>query len=109
MSDPEDNPPDKISSLGLSDLVVAAHFTAAETPLLSMDTIDALAESIGGSAVDDIEEDATNPIDENEGYSSRLEMLADQLIKECGKRGKPSETGYVSVSLDTRIFLQHSS
>ena len=70
---------------------VTAHFTAAETPLLSMETIDELAENMGGSAADDTEEDTSNPLDDTEGFNSRLEMFADQLVKSCGDRGKPSQ------------------
>ena len=102
MSDSEDkNPPNKISSLGLSNLVVetgtgllnaiAEHFTAAETPLLSMGTIDELAENMVKTAADDTEEDTSNPLDDTEGYNSRLEMFADQMVKSCGERGKPSQ------------------
>ena len=63
MSDKEDILPDKICSLGLSNLVVAGLITAVETPR-SRDTIDELAESIEETATDDTEDisDSQNEI-----------------------------------------------
>ena len=65
MSDKEDILPDKICSLGQSNLVVAdaGQITAVETPR-SRDTIDELAESIEETATDDTEDisDSQNEI-----------------------------------------------
>jgi hypothetical protein len=76
MSEAEEIPPDKICNLKISTL--ALDFSG------SMKTIDQLANETNT-------EDMADPYDENEGYDSRLEMLADKRIKECVDRGKPSE------------------
>ena len=81
MSETEEIPPDKICNLKLSTL--ALNFSD------SMKTIDQLADSIEETANETDAEDMADPYDENEGYDSRLEMLADKLIKEYVERGKP--------------------
>ena len=93
MSDSEDkNPPTKISDL--SGLFVATGMNiievafAAEPPLV----IDEHAENMSETASSATEEDTPNPLDDTiEGYNSNLEKFADQMVKSCGEKGKPSQ------------------
>jgi hypothetical protein len=81
MSKEEELPPDRISTLKISTL--ALDFSGSKK------TIKQLASE---ADTDDMAtEDMAAPYDENEGYDSRLEMLADKRVKDNVDRGKPSE------------------